>query len=466
MTAINRRSQNRLGIFLVLFLVAAILGVVLSYLWHTSSASIPLAAGETTVFNRTSTAYEQPSAGLSPADVEKHRDGDVAFEAVFVTSPANVNPGLGPLFNNASCAGCHLRNGRGLPEPGQLLVRVSDTKQWNLDTTSDPLQYHLEGNIDIGNTPSVSGLGTQIQDQAIYGHSPEAKVQLDWQETTGTYQDGTSYQLRSPQVKITLPDGKVLPPEVQTSLRLPSPVYGLGLLEAVPERQIRKLADPEDRDGDGISGRVNEVWDVQTQSTALGRFGWKANNPNLQQQSASAYVNDMGVTNPLFLESDGSMDIDEKTLTQATFYVQTLAVPARTLLDDPQVKQGEKLFNEANCAACHLVTLTTGKYQIPQLANQTIHPYTDLLLHDMGEELADRRPDFQATGTEWRTPPLWGIGLTQTVLPYSSFLHDGRARTLEEAILWHGGEAKASRETFRQMSVSNRQALVRFLRSL
>jgi CxxC motif-containing protein (DUF1111 family) len=473
MTAINRRLReifgsrwrDRLSRF-VLFLIAAILGVILSHVWHSSSASSPLAAGQTTVFNRTSSAYEQPSAGLSTEDVTKHRDGDIAFEAVFVTPPATVNPGLGPVFNNASCAGCHLRNGRGLPETGQLLVRVSDTKQWNLDTTIDPLQYHLEGNTKIENTPSVPGLGTQIQDRAVYGHSPEADVQLDWQETTGTYGDSTPYQLRSPVVKITLPDGKALPPQIKTSLRLPSPVYGLGLLEAVPEKQIRQLADPEDSNGDGISGRVNEVWDVRTQSTALGRFGWKANNPNLQQQSASAYVNDMGVTNPLFPNADGSMDIDEETLTQATFYVQTLAVPARTLLDDPQVKQGEKLFNQADCATCHIATLTTEKYHIPQLANQTIHPYTDLLLHDMGEKLADRRPDFQATGTEWRTSPLWGIGLTQTVLPYSGFLHDGRARTLEEAILWHGGEAEASRETFRQMSASDRQALVRFLRSL
>lgn len=467
MTVINWRRLSRFGLLLLFFWLAVVGCFGLSHWKNTAlSANIPLAGGKTTVFNRTSRAYEQPSAGLSPEEVVKHRDGDLAFEAVFVTLPANVNPGLGPLFNNASCAGCHLRNGRGLPEKGQLLVRVSDTKQWDLDTTIDPLQYHPEDNIDLGQTPSVPRLGTQIQDQAIYGHSPEATIKLDWQKTTGKYQDGTSYSLRSPEVTITLPDGKTLPPQIQTSLRLPPPVYGLGLLEAVPEQTIRELADPDDKNKDGISGRVNEVWNAQTQSVALGRFSWKANNPNLQQQSASAYVNDMGVTNPFFPESNGSMDIDEETLTKTTYYVQTLAVPARTLLDDPQVKQGEKLFNEAKCAACHLPNLTTGEYKIPQLANQNIHPYTDLLIHDMGEELADNRPDFQATGQEWRTPPLWGIGLTQTVLPYSSFLHDGRARTLEEAILWHGGEAETSREAFRQMSASNREALVRFLRSL
>ncbi len=201
-------------------------------------------------------------------------------------------------------------------------------------------------------------------------------------------------------------------------------------------------------------------------ATVLGRFGWKANNPNLLQQSASAYVNDMGVTNPLFPEPDGTSDIDEETLENAEFYVQTLAVPARNLLNDPQVQRGEELFNQAKCNACHVDTLQTGRYEVRELANQTIHPYTDLLLHDMGSDLADNRPDFLATGTEWRTPPLWGIGLTQTVLPYSLYLHDGRAQTLEEAILWHGGEAKVSREAFKNLNKSDRTALVKFLRSL
>jgi CxxC motif-containing protein (DUF1111 family) len=229
---------------------------------------------------------------------------------------------------------------------------------------------------------------------------------------------------------------------------------------------IRNLADPEDQNQDGISGRPNEVWDVSAKSTALGRFGWKANTPNLLQQTAAAYVNDMGITNPLFREGNGETDIDRQTLENAAFYVQTLGVPARTLLDDSQVKRGEKLFAQANCSACHVPELRTGKYKVKALANQTIHPYTDLLLHDMGEGLADNRPDFKATGTEWRTSALWGIGLTQTVLPYSGYLHDGRARTLEEAILWHGGEAQASKEAFAKMSKRDRAALVRFLNSL
>ena len=460
-----RWFHNKLFKFLLVLGLAAVAGIILSTFLSYRTQTIPLAAGETTVFNRTSTAYEQPSKGLSDKNFDKHGEGDIAFEAVFVTSPARVNPGLGPLFNNASCVGCHIRNGRGLPEKGQLLVRVSNSKVVEQSELSLG-KYHQEATVALDNAPPVPGLGTQIQDQGIYGHAPEASVEVQWQDKIDRYGDGEDYTLRSPKAKIIQSNGKPLPAEVKTSLRIPPPVIGLGLLEAVPEQAILALADPADDNQDGISGRPNQVWDGEAKSVVLGRFGWKANNPNLLQQSASAYVNDMGVTNPLFPEADGTSDIDQETLENAAFYVQTLAVPARTLLGDPEVKKGEELFNSANCIACHVSELRTGKYEIKELVNQTIHPYTDMLLHDMGRGLADRRPDFLASGKEWRTPPLWGIGLTQTVLPYSSYLHDGRARTLAEAILWHGGEAEASKEIFRNMSKSDRFALLRFLQSL
>ncbi|NER29525.1 MAG: c-type cytochrome [Symploca sp. SIO1C4] len=469
-------TQGKVFKYLTLLVLTAIFGIVLSTVLTqaqlSSKLQIPLAGGETTVFNRTSTAYEQPSANLDEKGIDEHADGDIAFEAVFVTPPARVNPGLGPLFNNASCAGCHIRNGRGLPEKGQLLVRVSNSSKAKLPDSTQPqtkasiYEYHPEASVSLGNAPPVAGLGTQIQDQGVYGHAPEATVEVQWHEQEGKYGDGTTYQLRSPIAKITLANGEPLSPEVMTSLRIPSPVFGLGLLEAIPEQTILDLADPEDQNQDGISGRPNQVWDVEKKAVVLGRFGWKLNNPNLLQQSASAYVNDMGVTNPMFPESNTSTDIDFPTLKDATIYVQTLAVPARTLLDDPKVQRGEKLFTEANCAACHISQLRTGKHEYQELVNQTIHPYTDMLLHDMGPGLADGRPDFKASGTEWRTQPLWGIGLAQTVLPYSGYLHDGRARTLEEAILWHSGEAEASQQVFKNMSQSDRSALVRFLNSL
>jgi CxxC motif-containing protein (DUF1111 family) len=341
---------------LIIFVVAAIVSIALSYVFNYShqSKSVqinPLAAGATTAFNRTSTAYEQPSAGLSEENLDKHIEGDFAFEAVFVTPPADINPGLGPLFNNASCAGCHIRNGRGLPTKGQLLVRVSNSykdKRSQLKTTPSSIevepQYHLEASVEIDNAPPVARLGTQIQDQGVYGYQPEANIAIQWQEEQGEYADGTKYQLRSPQPEITLANGEPLADNILTSLRIPPPVIGLGLLEAVPAETFESMADPEDQDNDGISGRTNQVWDVQKQATTLGLFGWKANNPTLLQQSASAYANDMGVTNPMFTEADGSMDIDQEILDAAAFYVQTLAVPARTLIEDAEVRQGEKLF--------------------------------------------------------------------------------------------------------------------------
>ena len=354
-----------------------------------------------------------------------------------------------------------------MPEKGQLLVRVSQSEPAQIASKIDIDEYHPEGTVIQENAPPVAGIGTQIQDSGVFGEVPEAKVEIRWQQQKGTYGDGTAYALRSPDPKITRPDGQALSPEVMTSLRIPPPVFGLGLLEAIPESTIRQLADPGDKNGDGISGRPNEVWDMATKSIKMGRFGLKANQPNLLQQTAAAYFNDMGVTNPLFPEADGNSDIDQKILEDATFYAQSVAVPARDLLDDPTVQRGERLFEKASCNACHVAKLQTGDYPpVKVIANQTIHPYTDLLLHDMGTGLADYRPDFQATGNEWRTPALWGLGLTQTVLPYSRYLHDGRARTLEEAILWHGGEGEAAKTAFEQMSADDRAALVQFLRSL
>ncbi|WOD39605.1 di-heme oxidoredictase family protein [Nodosilinea sp. E11] len=450
-----------------LALMALMAGVLLSGLLRSpaySQTPRPQAGGDTTIYSRTSHAYEQPAPNLDAPWAARHAAGDLAFEAAFVTAPAPVNPGLGPRFNGTACAGCHIKNGRGLPTKGQRVVRVSlpTPAQGNVP----PLAYTHEAEPPGANAPPVPGLGNQVQEQAVYGYAPEAVVQLTWQEQGGIYGDGTSYRLRSPQIQLLTADGTPLPDDILISHRIPQPVFGVGLLEAVPEADILRQADPADRDGDGISGRPNRVWDGVQQRLTLGRFGWKANTPTLLQQSASAYTNDMGITNPLFPAADGQQDIDLKTLTAATVYVQTLAVPARTLLDDPQVQRGERLFASAQCTACHLSELRTGPHEIPALAHQTIHPYTDLLLHDLGPGLADGRPDFAASGNEWRTPPLWGLGLAQTVLPFAGYLHDGRARTLEEAILWHGGEAELAQATFVAMAPNDRAALVRFLRSL
>jgi len=417
------------------------------------------AGGGTTVVNRTSAAFKQPAPNLTDQDLVLHAKGDLAFEATFVTAggPVNLNPGLGPLFNHNGCASCHVNDGRGLPVASRgpigspLLLRVS------LATGTPEVP---------GGPVPVPGLGTQIQDHAIVGAVPEATVAVAWDDLAGSYGDGTPYTLRRPDIDVTLAGGSPLPAEVLVSPRVPPPVFGLGLLEAVPEPDLIRLEDPLDLDGDGISGRRNLVWDAAAGRTVTGRFGWKANQPDLFQQAAGAYLGDVGVTTPLFPESDGSFEVDLDTLNAATFYTQTLAVPARADPDDPEVRAGEALFGAIGCAGCHRPTLHTGDHPVAALVDQTFHPYTDLLLHDMGDGLADGRPDFLASGREWRTAPLWGLGLVRTVLGDAAFLHDGRARTPAEAILWHGGEAEAAREAFRSMGAADRARLLAFLASL
>lgn len=409
--------------------------------------------GDTTAYNRTSSAYEEAPPNLSPRAIVDHDLGDEAFEEAFVSTPDDVNNGLGPTFNNTSCVGCHVRNGRGMPVAGQLLLRVGSPGEG--------------ADLDADMAAHIARLGAQIQDFSVTGTDAEASVKVEWIEQSGEYPDGKSYSLRYPSFAVEVASNmKLLPDTIPISPRVPPAVYGLGLLEAISEKDILAHADPDDKDGDGISGRPNSVLNVQTGEYQLGRFGWKANSPTLLQQSAEAYVNDMGLHNSLFPATDGSVEIDDETLRVAAAYAQTLAVPARAAIDDEHVQMGEALFNDVGCSGCHVSEYTTSTHEYPALENQAIEPYTDMLLHDMGEELADNRPDYVASGREWRTPALWGIGLAQVVLPYSGFLHDGRARSLEEAILWHGGEAQVSRDSFTELPETDRQSLLRFLYSL
>ena len=415
------------------------------------------AGGDTSVNNRTSFAFEDPAPNLSEENLEKHLDGDLEFGNVFVTAPAPVNPGLGPLFNNVSCESCHLKNGKANP-----LFRDPNLRSPALVMVSDP-----QGEPAVpGGNPPVEGIGNQIQDHAIFGVDPEGTIHLSWEEIPGEYPDGTSYSLRKPVLDIILSDGSSLGEDIQTSMRLPLPVIGLGLLEAISDETLFELSDPDDSDGDGISGRPNMVWNRITSSTEVGRFGRKAGAPNLRMQTARAYAEDMGVSNPELTLGDVVPDITEEQLALATFYVQTLAVPLRDDVDDPDVAEGEAIFSDIGCTSCHASLIKTGEHPIEEVSYQTIQPFTDLLLHDMGEGLADNRPDFQATGREWRTTPLWGIGLTRKILGKESFLHDGRARSLEEAILWHGGEAERVTGRFKNLPKQKRDNLVKFLNTL
>ncbi len=422
--------------------------------------SASFSGGEATVFDDTIDAFTRPVPTLDRDRERKFFRGRALFRDGWVTAPSSTDTrdGLGPVFNARSCVACHERDGRGRPpEVGEqmfsMLIRLS-----------------VPGASEQGAPLPEPVYGGQLQPQGVLGVPYEGRAQVAYEE-----QDG----LRAPSYSFDDLSFGPLADDVLFSPRVAPPVFGLGLLEAVPEATIEALADPEDIDGDGISGRPNRVWDVQSNTLQLGRFGWKANQPSLRQQTAGAFNGDIGITSDLFPTEDcsedqtecqsatrgGAPELLEVILDNVAFYTASLAVPARRAPQEHQ--EGEALFETFGCAACHIPSLQTGDYpELPELSNQLIHPFTDLLLHDLGPALADGRPDFEANGREWRTPPLWGIGLTQTVHGHSYLLHDGRARNLEEAILWHGGEAQASRDAFRDAASKDRAALIRFLESL
>ena len=436
-----------------------------------------LLGGQTTIFNTTPNAFGQPAPGLERMDELLFFVGNSFFNQNWVTAPSSTaaRDGLGPFFNARSCAGCHFKDGRGRPpefageSPTGFLVRLS--------LPSEDIHHAPQPE------PAYDG---QIQTHAVMGVAAEAQIAIEYEEVAGEFADGTPYSLRQPTYTfVDLAYGE-LHPETLLSPRVANQMIGLGLLEAVPEETLLALADPTDRDGDGISGRPNYVWDVYNNRMALGRFGWKANQPHLLQQVASAFAGDIGITSALFPDEacakpqqecpteamgagagESGVEIEDDDLLKVVLYSSSLAVPAQRSADDETVRRGQQIFKEAGCTSCHIAELETGVHlTIPALSHQTIHPYTDLLLHDMGDGLADNRPDFQATGSEWRTPPLWGIGLIETVNGHTYYLHDGRARSLLEAVLWHGGEAQPSTDYVLELSEPERDALIEFLESL
>ncbi len=425
------------------------------------------AGGEGTTFKSDELAYTQAYTTLSAGNLNLFSQGEVLFNAFHVPLNEGVHDGLGPLFVHTACNACHFRNGRSQPPVGEddllsgLLIRLS-----------------IAGQNEHGGPLGVPGFGGQLQNRAIDGSSPEGKFTIDYSPQVVTYTDGSTVTLYQPYINI-YNTYEFLPASVLRSARNASPVYGLGLLEAVTDETILANVDDQDTDGDYISGRVNMVWNQLTQSMQIGRFGWKASNATILQQSAEAFNQDMGITSGfLFPEENcvgqtncnGGIDTEpDVTLEEAelvSLYVRGLAVPAPRNQEAPLIQQGKALFLQANCDGCHTPQLTTGPSPWPELSNQTIYPYTDLLIHDLGEVLADGRPDYDASANEWRTAPLWGIGLTKSINPDAGFLHDGRAATLEEAIVWHGGEALWARNAFIAMSTSERAALLAFLESL
>ncbi|MEP1327256.1 di-heme oxidoredictase family protein [Pseudophaeobacter sp.] len=431
-------------------------------------------------------AFSQHAANLSFEQELEFKLGNGLFKKIWVFSPASTraSDGLGPLYNARSCQRCHIKDGRGeVPEDpdyrsASMFLRISipATPPLNLQTVND---Y-------IGTAPDPN-YGGQLQDFSPPGLTPEYRLHVSYTPRKISLAGEESVTLRVPSYTAAELGYGPLHPDAMLSPRLAPPMIGLGLLEAISSADILANVDETDRDGDGISGRANLTWSREFNQIMLGRFGHKAGMPTLHEQSAAAFSGDIGISNPLFPAAAGDCteaqtdclaaphgdrdtrgtEIDQANMDLVTFYARNLAVPARRDVADPEVLRGKAVFYDSGCTSCHTPKFVTQRLaDRPENSFQLIWPYSDLLLHDMGAGLADNRPEGRATGQEWRTPPLWGIGLTQQVNPRATYLHDGRARSLIEAVLWHGGEAQAARDTVVQLAPSDRNALIRFLESL
>ncbi len=409
--------------------------------------------------------------------------GNGLFRKMWVSAPSSTtaSDGLGPLYNARACQHCHLKDGRGHPPEGPQADATSLLIRLSVPAKSHPYQEAIPGYVPVAPDPVY---GKQLQDRSIQGFAPEGRIAVQWEETEVALSGGETATLRRPVWSIADLAYGPLAENVMLSARVAPPMIGLGLVEAIPAADIVGNADPDDADGDGVSGRPNIVWSVEHDRPMLGRFGWKAGTPSIRQQAAEAFSGDMGLSTTLLAEGSGEcttmqadcraaidggdpVEVGESALDRVAFYARNLAVPARRDMDDAQVLAGKRVFYETGCAACHAPKFVTNRLRRqPEQSFQLVWPYGDFLLHDMGEGLADHRPESTATGTEWRTAPLWGIGLTGEVSGHTRFLHDGRARSLLEAILWHGGEAEAARERVVEMPPGDRAALIRFLESL
>ncbi len=470
-----------------------------------------LSAGAASVSNDMADAFSRHSSNMDDIDrIQKFNLGNDFFENPWVAGSASTSSrdGLGGLFNNNACQDCHIRDGRG------HAPNISETEDGT--DFSSILFRAARGNISsadrslmlqslIANVPD-SAVGGQLQHDAVAGVSPEVNLAVTYIYETVTFSDGYEVELRRPNWLLTsnwAGQGYDFDQDTVFSARVAPQMIGLGLLSLIAESDILENTDVEDSDADGISGKANYVWSTENENVALGRFGWKAGQPSLLEQSAGAFVNDMGLTNRLHAQesclahqenclatpngngdsvSEYDYEVSDQILDAVGFYSAHLGVPERQQAYDAEVQRGKTLFNDAGCGACHVAQYTTiASEEHPELSEQIIFPYTDLLLHDLGENLSDFTltensenqsaqaevlVEFLASSREWRTPPLWGLGMAKVVDPNASFLHDGRARTVMEAVLWHGGEAALSKQNVLAFDETERAEFMAFLNDL
>jgi CxxC motif-containing protein (DUF1111 family) len=445
-----------------------------------------LQAGATTSIEEPNrSAFSHASANLPAAKRMDFKLGNALFRKLWVAAPSSTlaSDGLGPFYNARSCEQCHKDDGRGMPpdagKSGTLFLRLARSPQTEAENA-------LIAQGLARNFPDPV-YGTQLQDKAIPGLLAEGQMQVSYAPQEFRYPDGTVVTLRKPYYAVT--DLRYGPLDTRTTLspRVAPQMIGLGLIEAIPDEQLRALADPDDADGNGISGRLQQVRDLAG-DMRIGRFGWKAENSSIRDQSAHALSGDIGISTPAVdtpygdctrAQADclalpagvqprlGAQEAPDPILDLITEYSRHLAVPARRKSGSAPVLRGKQMFYQSGCASCHRPKFVTSADGVAEeFRAQLIWPYSDFLLHDMGEGLADGQTVGDATGSEWRTPPLWGIGLTSTVTRKAFYLHDGRARSLEEAILWHGGEAERARDSYASLSRTDRENLLKFLESL
>ncbi|WP_134647483.1 di-heme oxidoreductase family protein [Vibrio diabolicus] len=435
--------------------------------------------GQTSVKKEGANAYSLPAANLPMSKRLDFSVGNSFFRNPWVQAPASTDArdGLGPLFNTNGCQNCHIKDGRGHPPEQNDLHAVSMLVRLSIPamTSEQKTAYIRDGVIP---EPTYGG---QLQDFALQDQTPEGKIEITYTDVPVKFKDGTTVTLRKPHLNITDLGYGDMHPDTEFSARVAPPMIGLGLLESIPDETLLGWADAQDANKDGISGKVNKVWEIERGDFSIGRFGWKAGQPTLMQQNAAAFNGDVGLTSHLFpnenctskqsicddMPNGGKPEVSENILDFVEFYSQHLAVPIRRNMNDPSVKLGQQIFAASGCESCHKTSVKTAKRtELPALSEQLIHPYTDMLLHDMGEGLADNRPEYLANGREWRTAPLWGIGYTEEVNGHTYFLHDGRARNLMEAVLWHGGEAETAKQNVLALNKKERDALIAFLNSL
>ena len=426
------------------------------------------------------------SFSLSSRNLEEHMRinflvGNALFERMWEDSSISKNiakDGLGPFFSARSCESCHINDGRGhIPLTNKedkisVVIQISQ----NIAQSNDYIK-NIEDDI----------YGGQISEFAVKDVLKEADIIIDYKYSLEMYEDGRVVELRRPIIKIDNLNYGDFNESTTFSARIAQPMIGLGLIEHISDQSLLMNEDINDTNNDGVSGKANKVWDIENEKLAIGRFGWKAAQPSVYQQTADAFYHDMGLSNKLYSnpfnctskqvecakaisgnsEEYDDLEVSNDQLDLVTFYSSQLGVPARRSINAENVKKGKEIFFALNCNSCHVESFTTGDSgSHANLNNQIIYPYSDFLLHDMGESLSDGVSEFFAQGSEWRTPPLWGIGLTNIVSEEYGYLHDGRARTIEEAILWHGGEANEIIQNYKKLKKSEVNQLLSFINSL